>query len=231
MRTKMKNLLKSVVLFALICLMSVGTVRAQDMSIGVALKSSTMGFGGDVVFQFHERMTARLGYDQMGYGPIEFDFEESGINYNTSATIKTGSLTALYDFYIAKIFFVSAGLGLNNFNLNVTGEAKSGLPWGDIEVPAEKVGNFDITVEPGMKISPYLGLGLGRTLSTKKLGFAFELGTYYMGSPNLTIETTGLIAPTSNPELGQEEKLENQFSQYYLYPVIKFSLSYKIASF
>lgn len=203
----------------------------QDMSIGVGLKGSTMGYGGDIVFQFHERMTARLGYDQLGLGPYDFTFEESDISYNASAKVKTGSITALYDYYIAKIFFVSAGVGLNNFNVSVAGRAGSDLPWGDISIPQDKIGDFDITVEPGLKVSPYLGIGLGRTLSTKLVGFAFEIGTYYMGGPNVNIESTGLISPTSDPKFGQEALLEKQISQYYLYPVVKLSLNFKIASF
>lgn len=226
----MKKQLRGLKLVALLLLISQG-IFAQDMSIGAALKGSTMGYGADVVFQFHERMTARLGYDQLALGPFDFTFDESGIKYGASATVKTGSVTALYDFYIAKIFFVTAGVGLNNFNAHAVGEADSGLPWGDIVVPAEKIGNFDILVEPGLKLSPYLGLGLGRTLGTNLVGFAFELGSYYMGGPDLTIQSSGLIAPTSNPAFGQEELFESQLSQYYLYPVVKFSLSFNIASF
>lgn len=207
------------------------SVFGQDMSVGLALKGSTMGYGGDVVFQFHEKMTARIGYDYLGLGPFNFNFKESDISYDASATVKTGSITALYDYYIAKIFFVSAGIGVNNFNIHAEGKAGSGLPWGDIVVPADKIGEFDFQVEPGLKLSPYLGIGLGRTLSTKTVGFAFEIGSYYMGSPDLTITTTGLIAPTSNPEHGQEAILEGQISQYNLYPVIKLSLNFKLASF
>ncbi|MDA3927759.1 MAG: hypothetical protein PF541_02295 [Prolixibacteraceae bacterium] len=227
----MEKLTNKIGVITLLLSLTIGTSMAQNISLGAALKGSTMGVGGDVVVQFHDRMTARIGYDMMGYGPLNFTFEESDIKYDASADFKTGSLTALYDFYLSKILFVSVGAGLNNFQVNVAGRAGSDLPWGDIEIPADKVGNFDITVEPGIKVSPYLGIGLGRTLSKdKSLGFAFEVGSYYMGSPNLTIESTGLIAPTSNPNFGQEELLENQLSQYYLYPVLKFSLSYKFLS-
>ena len=227
----MKKAMFKIVALSMLIILILPAANAQDMSLGVALKGSTMGPGGDVVFQFHEKMTARLGYDYLGLGPYDFSFEESDISYNASAKVKTGSITALYDYYIAKIFFVSAGFGINNFNVSVSGRAGSDLPWGDISVPKDKIGDFDITVNPGLKVSPYLGVGLGRTLSTKLVGFAFEIGTYYMGGPNVNIESTGLIAPTSDPEKGQAAVLENQISQYYLYPVVKLNLSFKITSF
>lgn len=224
-KTNMKIGLLTLILFSTMAL------SAQNMSVGVALKGSTMGLGGDVVFQFHERMTARLGYDVLKLS-FPFEFEESDISYSAVANVKTGSITALYDYYLLKNIFVSGGFALNNFNINATGEANSGLPWGDITIPADKVGNFEFDIVPSMKISPYLGLGFGRTLGREsKVGFAFELGTYYMGSPDISITSTGLIAPTANPDHGQEALFERQLSQYNLYPVLKFSLSYKIASF
>lgn len=215
----------------ILCTACIGFVpaKAQNNSIGVALKASTMGLGGDVVYRFHEKMTARLGYDALGYNyPISI--EQQDIEFEADLGLKSGSITALYDYYLAKSVYVSVGAGLNNFAINAKGAAKSGMPYGDITIPAEKVGSFDISIKPSMRISPYVGLGFGKTLG-RKLGFGFEIGTYYMGSPDFTLETTGLIAPTSNPDLGQEAILEKQFSQYYLYPTIKFSLSYNIFSF
>jgi len=217
-------------ILSLILLASV-TLSAQNMSIGVALKGSTMGVGGDVVFQFHEKMTARLGYDAMKYSR-SITFEEQDIEYNADLSVKTGSITVLYDYYLLKSIFVSAGFGLNNFNINAVGAAVSDLPYGDVTIPAEKVGNFEFDIVPSMKISPYLGIGFGRTLGREsKVGFAFELGSYYMGSPDISITSSGLIAPTSNPDHGQEALFERQLSQYNMYPVMKFSLSYKIVSF
>jgi hypothetical protein len=217
-------------LVSLSLLLSAGSM-AQDLSMGVALKGSTLGFGGDAILGINDKMVVRLGYERMGLG-FNFDFEEQDVQYDVDATFKTGSLTALYDYYLTKNIFVSGGAGLNFFNINAVGIPKSTLPWGDIEIPKEKVGDFAFDIKPGMKISPYLGVGFGRSLgSTKNLAFAFEMGTYYQGSPDLTIATSGLLSPTSDPDQGQEALWESQISQYYLYPVMKFSLSYKIYSF
>ena len=124
---------------ALMIALSATLSNAQDLSIGASLKSSTMGVGGDVVFQFHERMSVRAGYDWAGFS-LNQDLTLEGIDFNAQAKLKTGSLLAPYDFYIAKILFVSAGFGLNNFNINIAGQAKSNMPYGDIEIPADKLG-------------------------------------------------------------------------------------------
>jgi hypothetical protein len=228
-KTSMKKLTISFSLILLLICLGLNASFAQEKSVGLALKASTMGFGGDAVFRFHEKMTARIGYDAFTFNyPISIN--QSDIEFAADLKLKTGSITALYDYYLLKSLFVTAGIAVNNFGIYATGAAENGMKYGDITIPKEKVGSFDITVRPSMKISPYLGIGFGKTLG-EKLGFAFELGTFYQGSPDLTIITDGLIAPTSNPDLGQEQVLENQFSQYYLYPVLKLSLSYNIFSF
>jgi hypothetical protein len=218
-------------LLVILTVFFVTSINAQDMGLGLALKASTMGVGGDIALGINKSMDVRLGFDMMGYS-LDVPFKESGIDYDAKASVTTGSITALFDYYISKSFFVAGGLGYNLFNVGVNGNAVSDLPWGDISINKDKIGDFVFDIYPGTKISPYLGLGFGRALgSEKNFAFAFELGTYYQGSPDISIESTGLLAPTSDPNLGQEKRLEGQINQYYLYPVLKLSLSYRIVKF
>lgn len=226
----MKNRFRIIALMAITLMLSAIYSNAQDIKLGAALKSSTTGLGGDVVVQFHERMTARVGFDQMGFS-MPFDFDQEGISFSADASVKAGTILALYDFYLTKYIFASAGLGWNNFNINAAGGANQDLAYGDVSVPKEKVGAFEFDIKPSMRVSPYIGIGFGRTLGLNKMvGFAFEMGTFYQGSPDITIVSSGLIAPTSNPVHGQEARFENQLSQYSLYPVLKLNLSFKIVS-
>ncbi|HOO83123.1 MAG TPA: hypothetical protein PLS94_01050 [Prolixibacteraceae bacterium] len=212
-------------------LISITYSFAQTQNFGIAIKGSTTGYGGDLVFQFHEKMSARIGVDHMKLS-FPFEFKQDGIDYSANATNRTGTILTLYDYHIAKYVFASAGVGFNNFNINASGAANSSLPWGDIEIPAEKIGTFVFDIKPKMRLSPYLGLGIGRTLGLYKLvGFSFEAGTFFQGAPDISIESDGLLAPTSDPDHGQETLIEGQLKQYYLYPVLKLNLSFKIVSF
>lgn len=227
----MKYQILKLAFLAIFWVLNIVSGFAQTQNIGIAIKGSTTGYGGDLVFQFHEKMSARVGIDHMKLS-FPFDFKQDGIDYSANATIKTGTILALYDYHIAKYVFASAGVGFNNFNINASGAANSSLTWGDIEIPAEKIGTFVFDIKPKMRLSPYLGLGLGRTLSTDKLvGFSFEAGTFFQGAPDISIESDGLLAPTSDPDHGQEKLIEGQLKQYYLYPVLKLNLSFKILSF
>lgn len=209
-------------------------VRAQgDFSpaFGIAVKASTNGFGGDIVYNFHKRMSLRLGFEKLSYNTT-VNFEEQNISYDAIIDFSTGSTSLLYDFYLTRGIFLTAGAGLNLFHVDVDGAAASSFPFGDIEISPEMIGDFIIQVDPSNKISPYLGIGFGRTLGLKKkLSAAFEIGGFYQGPIDLTINSTGLLSPTSNPDHGQEEKLEHQLDQYTWWPVLKLSISYRIVNF
>jgi hypothetical protein len=228
--------IKTLIIIVLATILSALNVRAQvdDLSakgVGIALKTSTNGIGGDVVFNFHPRMNVRLGYEKL-HLKTDFTFTEEKVDYDATANYNAGSLSLLLDYYLSNHFFLSAGAGWNMFHGTVDGKAASALQYGDIQIPKEKIGTFDFQIDPSLKISPYFGIGFGRTLGLKKkVAFAFEIGGYYQGSPDLTVASTGLLSPTSNPDQQHEARLEKQISQYSVYPVLKFSLSYKIAKF
>lgn len=212
-------------------LFALSSLKAQTEftpAIGIALKTSTNGFGGDVVYNFHKRLSVRLGYERLALNH-DFTFEEESIEYAANMNYKTGSLSLLLDYYIIRHFFITGGAGVNMFHTVFDGKAASPYQFGDIQISQDKIGTFNFQIDPSSKISPYLGIGFGRTLGLKrKVGFAFELGGFYQGPPKLTITSTGLLSPTSNPDQQHAQRLEKQVDQYTIYPVLKFSLSYRI---
>lgn len=212
----------------LLLLMVVPIVSMAQINLGLGLKAGTTGLGADAILRFHPKMDVRAGFDNASYG-YDFTFDQNDIVYNAEADIKLGTVSALFDYHPTNWFFISAGAAYNLFKIEVSGMAQEDIPYGDISIPKESIGNFNFTAGPGNKISPYLGLGLGNTLGVSKhVAFAFEMGAFFQGSPDLTVISDGLLAPTSDPAHGKEELFENQISQYNIYPLIKISLSYRI---
>jgi opacity protein-like surface antigen len=220
--------------FFLLFAIGTGTIPAQDeqnKGFGLAVKASTNGLGGDAVLQVTKKLTIRLGYEQLGI-TREVPFTEENIDYIANVDFRTGSASLLLDFYLAKYVFLTAGLGWNRFHADINGHASNPLQFGDIQIPAEKIGIFRFMVDPSLPISPYAGIGFGRTLgSEKRLGFAFELGGFYQGTPDITVFADGMLSPTSNPDHGHEARLEKQINQYMVYPVLRLNLSYKLIRF
>lgn len=189
---------------------------------------STNGWGGEIKYLFNKRFTLRSGYETLNFTYV-FDFDENEVEYDATMDYKTGGIFLLGDFNYTRNLYISAGVVFNNFNPVMTGYAVSDVPYGDIMIPAEMVGEFTFTFSPEIQVSPYASLGARAFLGKqKRVNLGTELGCYYMGAPQIDIQATGLIAPTADPAHGQEEKLENQISQYKFYPVFKINLSVKL---
>ena len=230
--------MKKVSLFTLLMLLLlvILNVEAQENNIdtesnkGLYLggEISTNGWGFDLRYILNKTITLKTGVETLAFS-YDFDFDENDIDYDASLDLNTGGIFLLADINYTKNLYVSLGAAFNSLNPKVNGHAVSDLQYGDIIVPASQVGDFTFTFTPGYKISPYAGAGIRGFLGEReRLVYSFETGFYYMGSPNIEIEATGLLAPTAVPAHGQKEKLERQFSQYKLYPVIKFNVAIKL---
>jgi hypothetical protein len=189
---------------------------------------STNGWGGEIKYLFNKRFTLRSGYETLNFTYV-FDFDENEVEYDATMDYKTGGVFLLGDFNYTRNLYISAGVVFNNFNPVMTGYAVGDVPYGDITIPAEMVGDFTFTFSPELQVSPYASLGARAFIGkAKRVNLGAELGCYYMGAPQIDIAATGLIAPTADPAHGQEEKLENQISQYKFYPVFKLNLSVQL---
>ena len=189
---------------------------------------STNGFGLNASYSFNKWLSVKTGYETLSL-KYNFNFDELDIEYNANLNYKTGGILLLADLSYTRNLYISTGLVFNSFNPQMEGLAISDYAYGDITIPAEKIGSFEMGFEPGLKASPYIAAGFrGFMGKAKRLVFNFETGMYYMGAPDIKITSEGLLAPTSDPLLGQEELLENQFSAYKIYPVIKINLGYRI---
>ena len=189
---------------------------------------STNGWGGEIKYIFNKRFTVKCSFETLSFS-TDYSFNESNIDYDATFDYKTGGISLLGDVNFTRNLYVSAGILLNDFNPKMTGYAASNIEYGDITIPASKVGNFNFSIKPGMKVSPYAGLGFRAFFGEmKRVVFNTEVGMFYMGSPEIEIEATGLIAPTADPAHGQKETFENQLEQYKFYPVLKLNLAVKL---
>jgi hypothetical protein len=190
--------------------------------------ASTNGWGFNAKYAINDWLAFKTGYESLRFSK-NFDFEEFDIEYAATLDFKTGGILALADLSYTKNLYISAGAVFNSFNPKIEGNAISDYHYGDIVISAEDIGEFTFTVKPGLKVAPYGAAGF-QAFMGKRDGVVFNLetGIYYMGSPDIEIEATGLLSPTADPAHKQSEYLESQFESYRIYPVIKFSLAVKL---
>lgn len=191
-------------------------------------QATTNGLGFNLRYILGQRLTLKSGIESLNLN-YSFEFDENDVSYDADFNYKTGGIFLMADFFYTPSLYLTGGAVFNDFQPQLKGTASSEMQYGDITIPASKVGGFNMQFEPGMKISPYAGIGFRKFIGKKQLvTYNFETGLYYMGPPKIQIDATGLLAPTADPAHGKKQYLENQFSVYKYYPVVKFAIAMRL---
>jgi hypothetical protein len=188
--------------------------------------SAGTGFAFDYSYKLNESFTVTARYNVLDYEVKELEQEVDGEELLIDATIDFKNIDVFFSYYPFKSSFrLIGGIGsFSNNTLNVVANFKNSVNIGDVEFNSDDIGELNITTV-WKKTAPYAGIGFGRAVpKNKRLGFGLEIGTYFAGSPDVTLEATGLIEQTKD----QEALLQESFSELKFIPYISFRLSYSL---
>ena len=216
-------------------------------SLGLGLSVSTVGVGLEVSTPIGDYLALRGGVSFMPKFTVtdEVNADLKGVpqGYPQSAEVElegstkrtTGELLLnLYPFR-SNGFFVAAGasFGGDKF-VQITGHSdelrqlilaggSAGLQIGDVSIPVDQNGN----VSGGLKVSavrPYVGLGYGRAVPSKRINFMLDAGVQLHGTPEVYSDfgqVDQLMAEVDNDFTDIINKLK-------VYPVIRFRICGKL---
>ncbi|WP_435354427.1 hypothetical protein [Emticicia sp. SJ17W-69] len=229
--------MKKTILLFLLCS---GSIFAQDAEtkpskpsptpkkIAIILKIGTTGISPEVSYHFKPKINFRGVVSFYSYHRNDIvsfdqgdDVEKGKVQYD--AKLKVGNVGALVDYYPFKKFLaINAGVFYNLTAVDVGIVPKSNIKFNDRIFTPEETGTLGLKMKYN-KVAPYLGLSFGNP-HNGKVKFLFDLGVLYSGSPKIEMQGTGSIEPTA----AQAPQLEANLKPVYLYPVMKFGLSYAI---
>lgn len=219
----------------------------ERLSVGVS--ASTMGIGIDAATTLNKYFMLRAGLDIMPGitfdTDVDVDLDMSGAESYSSTVNVEGALkrtqgSLLLNIYPFKksSFFITGGAYFGGSDLvKIKGHSQelkdlyeqygeqAGIIIGDYKLPIDANGN----VAGGIKVSsfrPYLGIGLGRAVPHNRLGFMFELGVQFHGTPKVFSDTGDI------DDLLEQADTDDDFSEILdkvkVYPVLKFRLCGRI---
>ncbi|MDE3056747.1 MAG: hypothetical protein KGJ59_02150 [Bacteroidota bacterium] len=192
---------------------------AQDY--GLALKAGTMGPSLEVTRSFTPKFNVRIGAAALTYTSKNL---QSSNQYNTDASLKLSSATALADWFpFGGSFRLSGGAVINLNKASMTLIPTKTYSDGNIEYTPDKLGvlKVDITFQ---KVAPYLGIGFGNPSGGNRgFGMTFDLGTFYQNAPKVSMSATNLLAPSAS----QSGQLQDNLKWFKFYPVLSIGLDYK----
>ena len=206
---------------------------------GVALKASTYGYGLDFSTSLTPNLKTRIGFNYLGFGYNEeytFNADAADGGYDVPGSLenfkfKFPNANILFDFYPVKsgIFCITAGAYIGSNELTADGKAERPFLWDGVRVTPNSNEKFDATVKMGSTFKPYVGLGLGRTISKSRVSFRFDLGVVFQG--DYTIESPQASKSVSGVNVLQKELddfPDSLADALKLWPMMSFSISYRI---
>jgi hypothetical protein len=208
--------------------------RPARAETAVSVNAGSLGLGVELDQSFSPYLDGRLGIH--GGNLSERRHLVADIDYDATAKARTG--TAFLDWHpAASGFRLTGGVVYNGSRV----DAESRLPAsgvyriGGVDLPAAAVGRLRGRAE-FKNFAPYLGLGWGGPLAAHgRLGFTFDLGAFYQGSPSVTwTPVLPAGSPLNNPVgrailavavAEEERRAEQDLSGYKYYPVLSLGLS------
>jgi hypothetical protein len=209
--------------------------------IGVGVKVSTLGIGGEVAVSLSHRSNVRFGFNAFSYGHT---FDKDGAT--SKGTLDLRSAQATYDIFPVRWFHISPGVLLYNGN-KVT--ANVAVPGGqtftlsnttymsDAADPVSGTGKLTV-----YKAAPMVLFGFGNLVPRSgHFSTSFEIGAAYQGPPRVALnlggsacDSTGLFCRSigSDPTIqsnivAEQAKLNKSASPYKFYPILSFGVGYR----
>ncbi|WP_397446956.1 hypothetical protein [Polaribacter sp. R77954] len=200
---------------------STDSLKVRKNAIGVSFGT---GFGFDYSRTLKkDKLYVTASYNTLVYSIDGIEQEISGedLLVDTSLDFKNIDVKLSYHPF-SNAFKIVGGIGFfSTNNINVITTFKENITVGEVEFNAADSGNLDINFD-WSKTAPYVGLGFGRAVANKRLGFAFDFGSYISSSPEITLDATGIIEQTAD----QEGLLNESFESFKFIPYGSFRLSY-----
>ncbi|MEL7310703.1 MAG: hypothetical protein AAFN07_04285 [Pseudomonadota bacterium] len=209
-------------MLALALVGSLPLAASADDDFWIAGRAGTQGLGLEATWRAVPYLDFRLGISQFG---VDFDSTEAGIDYETEVDLSNIYATANFRVPLSP-FRVSAGVVNNRNEGSLFAPQQSSITVGNQTFDGALVGNLrgSATFDD---FAPYAGIGFDFRFANR-VGLHIDAGVMYQGEASLTLAADGALATDAifQQELESErQELEEELSDYRLFPVIALSLS------
>jgi hypothetical protein len=219
-----------------------GKKSGTSFDVGLGVKVSTLGIGGEVAVSVTPRSNVRVGFNAFNYNHT---FNKDNVTYKGSLDLR--SVQATWDVFPWGGFHLSPGVLLYNGNkINATANVPGGQNFtlnginylSDPTNPVSGTGKLQIN-----KAAPMILLGFGNLVprSNRHFSLTTEFGAAYQGAPRTTLnlsgsvcDPTGLLCrsissdPTVLANIQMEQaKIDKSASPFRFYPIFSFGFGWK----
>ncbi|MFC5409858.1 hypothetical protein ACFPMF_11100 [Larkinella bovis] len=201
------------------------SLKPAPYALGLQLGTTGVGLQVARVLSTDSRLVGRLGVSYFAYdGGFKVKAGDGKLNITPDLVMGIALASVKWHPFQSNPFFLTGGAGYTwrpDVKANVVAEGD--VKFGGLQISQENVG----TINASLKWSPvlgYAGLGYGRSTPIRRLGFAVELGCYYIGTPKVDLQYTGFLETTNIDE--QIPVIENNMRNYRFLPSLQFLITY-----
>jgi hypothetical protein len=208
----------------------------SDTSRNFANNSSVSIFGGVTGLGLElsylvvpsSRLYLRGGISHIGYSKL-YNFEYNSRSFiKIDPNIKLGIVYVGLDYLPFKksSLYLITGVGYtHNVRTAINANTTTGVDISGTFISGEDFGNINFEIKWN-KVVPFVGIGIGRVVPKRRFGVSAELGSYYIGSPKLFMEYTGILEITNIDEA--LPKIEKNMAGYAFLPYLLLKFRYRI---
>lgn len=199
---------------------------AKEKKNAFAISFGSPGLGLEYARKLSPKLNAKVVWHSFKLEDFEQkDLDLDGDKVDLLANLEVGIIDLGIEYLPFKnsSFKLTTGIGiLSKVNLNSVFTYTEDVVVGSVTITKQDVGEIIADVNwSGM--APYVGIGFGRAIPKKRLGFGIELGTYITSAPTVDLTASKLLAPTAS----QEENLQESLESFKFIPRLQFRLAYK----
>ncbi|WP_044204331.1 hypothetical protein [Flammeovirga sp. OC4] len=198
---------------------------AYEGKMAIGIYGGTTGAGIDIARNY-SKFNFAFGFNYLKVSDLEQRVTVQGELMDTKLSMASISLDLRAEYlpFNKSSFKLFAGVAYIPENqIEVKGKYAKPITIGEIEFTTDDIGEIYFNGQ-WAKFAPYFGLGFGRAVPKRKIGFGFDLGAYYMGSPDVTFSGTEMFSQLES----QQEQLRKNLEGYSWLPIMKLRLSYRI---
>ncbi len=215
---------------------SLPKISFRHLSIG--LNSGTSGLGLDAAYRFRQRFCFQTGFSYLATATTNLSAtlkgEQANLEFKLNGAVNLNNVPLLLHWDVGKkgkLRVVGGGrylLKAKNI-LYATGELKEAVNAGELRISPEDFGKGSLAI--GLKTSflPYLGIGLGKIIPTRRVNLSLDLGVFYQKAYTVTAEIQeGILSKENvqNAALLQRNLNQNKGLRYL--PNVNLRLSFRI---
>lgn len=203
------------------------------MAVGISTGTNAL-VGVDLAFHVAPMLNVRVGYNHLTYKALgaKPDFSMIGLKVpegkiQVDADVNLSNANLLLEFapFKKRRFRLVVGASYApDMYYSSTLSYAGNIALNDMIVSPDEIGMLNVKVTHKSKISPYLGIGIGRAVPTKRVAVGLDLGAYYRDSPVVSIIATKLLAGNVN----NETPLNNNLKPYKWFPVVNLRLAVRL---